>query len=141
MAQYSNSNPFIFPDGNILTQNVLKTFFIPVQEYLWLIFNKNAKLLPIGKILMNTLHKTHLFQNTTSLGKFLKTLRKEMRLTQAEAAGLCNVGLRFLIELEAGKPTAQIGKTFQVLQGYGLVVSVSAKSLSLKRTTATERSE
>jgi len=32
----------------------------------------------------------------------------------------CGTGLRFLIDLEKGKPTCQIGKTLQVLQALGL---------------------
>ncbi len=66
-----------------------------------------------------------------TLGALLKALRKEMALTQEEAAGLCNVGPRFLIELEAGKPTSQIGKVLQVLNGYGLCLTVSRKNLLL----------
>ena len=36
-----------------------------------------------------------------------------------KAAGAAGVGLRFIVDLEAGKPTAQMGKTLQVLNALG----------------------
>ena len=65
-----------------------------------------------------------------ALGKLLRQVRKEMSLTQAEAAGICNVGVRLIVELEQGKQTAHIGKIFQVLKGYGLVLSASKRKIS-----------
>ncbi len=41
-------------------------------------------------------------------------LRKESGLTQRDAAGLCNVSLPFLNQVEQGKSTAQIGKVLDV---------------------------
>jgi HTH-type transcriptional regulator/antitoxin HipB len=55
-----------------------------------------------------------------TLGIFLRAARREAGLTQAEAAGLCNVGTRFLNEIEHGKSTAALGKVMQVLRGYGI---------------------
>ena len=34
-----------------------------------------------------------------AIGALLRTKRKQMKLTQTEAAGLCNVGTRFISEL------------------------------------------
>lgn len=48
-----------------------------------------------------------------------------MGLTQLNAAGLCGVGERFLSELERGKPTAQLGKTLQVMQRLGIRLELS----------------
>ena len=50
-------------------------------------------------------------------------LRKESGLTQRDAAGLCNVSLPFLNQVEQGKPTAQIGKVLAVCQRYGVEVA------------------
>jgi HTH-type transcriptional regulator/antitoxin HipB len=55
-----------------------------------------------------------------ALGTFLRVARRAAGLTQAEAAGLCNVGTRFLNEIEHGKSTAALGKVMQVLRGYGI---------------------
>jgi len=45
-------------------------------------------------------------------------------VTLSEAASLSGVGIRFLLELEHGKPTASIGKALQVLGRLGLDVYV-----------------
>lgn len=55
-----------------------------------------------------------------NLGQMVRTKRKADGLTQADAAALCNVGVRFLGEVENGKPTAEIGKVLDVLHGLGL---------------------
>ena len=53
------------------------------------------------------------------IGRIVRTTRKAAGLRQDELAGAAGVGLRFLVELERGKPTAQIGKALQVLQALG----------------------
>lgn len=53
------------------------------------------------------------------IGDVIRTARKAAGLRQFELAGAAGVGLRFLVELERGKPTAQLGKTLQVLQALG----------------------
>ena len=53
------------------------------------------------------------------IGRIVRATRKAAGLRQDELAGAAGVGLRFLVELERGKPTAQIGKTLQVLQALG----------------------
>jgi len=40
-----------------------------------------------------------------AIGAILRIKRKQMKLTQSDAAGLCNVGTRFLSEFENRKPT------------------------------------
>ena len=67
------------------------------------------------------------FKTPKELGQFLRNRRKEMKLTQAQAAALCNVGVRFIIELEAGKETASFGKLLRVVRGYGLILNVGPK--------------
>jgi hypothetical protein len=37
----------------------------------------------------------------------------------------CGTGLRFIIDLEKGKPTCQIGKILQVFQALGLDVRIT----------------
>lgn len=41
-------------------------------------------------------------------------------LTQAQLAGLAGVGVRFLSELERGKPSTEIGKILDALAVLGL---------------------
>ena len=59
-------------------------------------------------------------QNTTDIGQTIQTYRKKQGLTQEDLALLANVGRRFVIELEQGKQTAQIGKILQVLHALGI---------------------
>jgi y4mF family transcriptional regulator len=58
------------------------------------------------------------------LGNTVRNARRALGLHQEELAGAANVGPRFVIELEAGKPTAQIGKTLAVLDALGCHVRI-----------------
>jgi len=58
----------------------------------------------------------------------VKATRRRLKLKQAELAAAANVGVRFLIELEAGKPTAQLGKTLAVLNALGLDCNLVART-------------
>ena len=53
------------------------------------------------------------------LGEFVKQQRGQLGLTQPELASKAGVGLRFVRELEAGKPTLQMHKVNQVLLLFG----------------------
>jgi y4mF family transcriptional regulator len=53
------------------------------------------------------------------IGDIVRSTRKAAGLRQDELAGAAGVGLRFIVDLEAGKPTAQLGKTLQVLAALG----------------------
>lgn len=59
------------------------------------------------------------------IGDLIRTARKAAGLRQFELAGTAGVGLRFLVELERGKPTAQLGKTLQVLQALGCTLDIA----------------
>jgi y4mF family transcriptional regulator len=59
------------------------------------------------------------------LGSTIRTRRKELQLTQKELAMTCGTGLRFIVDLEKGKPTCQIGKTLEVLQSLGLILQAT----------------
>lgn len=58
------------------------------------------------------------------IGITIRELRKRQGLRQDQLAGAAGVGLRFLIELEAGKETAQLGKTLAVLNALGCKVEL-----------------
>ena len=58
------------------------------------------------------------------IAKQVKDLRKKYRLTQAELAQRAGVGLRFLRELEQGKPTVRLDKVQQVVNFFGYHVDV-----------------
>ncbi|OGR27630.1 MAG: hypothetical protein A2277_13190 [Desulfobacterales bacterium RIFOXYA12_FULL_46_15] len=54
------------------------------------------------------------------LGQYILKERKNLGLTQKEISEFTDVGRKFILELEKGKTTAQIGKIFEVLKGLGL---------------------
>ncbi len=62
------------------------------------------------------------------IGTILKNRRKAQGFKQTEAAGLLNIGVRFLSELENGKSTAQIGKVIEVAEGLGFELILIPKS-------------
>ena len=59
------------------------------------------------------------------LGRLIKKERKAMGLTQAELALTSGTGMRFLSDLENGKPTCQLGKTLTVLNTLGIRLTMS----------------
>lgn len=61
------------------------------------------------------------------LGKIVKKERKAMGLTQADLALTSGTGMRFISDLENGKPTCQIGKTLTVLKTLGLNLTLSGR--------------
>ncbi len=65
-------------------------------------------------------------RNTEQLGKAIRKKRKQLGVTQKDLAMTCGTGLRFIIDLEKGKPTCQIGKTLQVLQALGLKLRIAS---------------
>ncbi|ANO51894.1 helix-turn-helix transcriptional regulator [Woeseia oceani] len=60
------------------------------------------------------------------LGRLVKKERKALGLTQAELALTSGTGLRFISDLENGKPTCQIGKTLTVLKTLGIRLMTSS---------------
>lgn len=60
------------------------------------------------------------------IGIAIREMRKRQGLRQHQLAGAAGVGLRFLIELEGGKETAQLGKTLAVLDALGCRIILDA---------------
>ena len=55
----------------------------------------------------------------TTLSQYVKDLRKQYHLTQEDLAEKAGVGLRFVRDLEQGKPTLRMDKVNQVLSLFG----------------------
>ena len=64
-------------------------------------------------------------EDTAALGRMVRRVRTGMRLTQPDLAMTAGVGLRFIVELEKGKPTAQLGKVMLVLRTLGIAVALT----------------
>ncbi len=66
-------------------------------------------------------------QSVEDLGRLIRSLRKQKRLTIETVSGLGNLSPRFLSELERGKETAEIGKALKVLRTLGLEVVIQPR--------------
>lgn len=64
------------------------------------------------------------------LGKAIRARRRAQKVTQAELAGLCGVGTRFVSELERGKASMALGKVIAVIQGVGLDLTLTPRGWS-----------
>jgi y4mF family transcriptional regulator len=69
-----------------------------------------------------------------AFGSLLRSRRKAMRLRQDQLALATGVGRRFVIDLEAGKPSCQLGRSLLVAEALGLdlttIIAFDASSQS-----------
>lgn len=73
------------------------------------------------------------------IGELVKSVRKQMGATQKDLAMTSGTGLRFIIELEQGKPTCQIGKVLTVLNTLGMTMSLTPPNSMQKAATPEQR--
>ena len=59
------------------------------------------------------------------IGQLVKKARKTLGVTQKDLALTSGTGLRFIIEMEQGKPTCQIGKVLTVLHTLGITMQLT----------------
>jgi HTH-type transcriptional regulator/antitoxin HipB len=57
--------------------------------------------------------------NSTDLGQATRAARKRLGLTQPQLALAAGVGVRFIVEMEAGKPSLRLSSVLQVLGALG----------------------
>ena len=62
--------------------------------------------------------------NVATIGQIIRDERKELGLRQDELAAASGVGLRFLVELERGKPTVQMSKVLDVISALGCELQI-----------------
>lgn len=60
---------------------------------------------------------------THEIGRLIKATQKSRGLTQRDLARMSGTGLRFIIELEQGKPTCQFGKVLTVIDALGITLT------------------
>ncbi|CDZ78641.1 anaerobic benzoate catabolism transcriptional regulator [Legionella massiliensis] len=73
-----------------------------------------------------------MIQSTEHIGQTIRNVRKKLGITQSDLALTAGTGLRFIIELEKGKPTCQVGKVLQVLQILGIQLHLSHKEIEIE---------
>ena len=65
--------------------------------------------------------------STKDIGLLIKTTRKAQGVTQEQLAGVANTGIRFISDLENGKPTIQVNKLLNILSALGLGMYIFSK--------------
>lgn len=58
------------------------------------------------------------------IGELVRSTRKNMGVTQKQLAMTSGTGLRFIVEMERGKSTCQLGKVLTVLHTLGIKIEV-----------------
>ncbi len=61
-------------------------------------------------------------EHAVRFGALIRARRKAMRMTQDELALASGLGRRFIIDLESGKPTSQLGRALLAAEAVGLRV-------------------
>ena len=61
-------------------------------------------------------------ESPPEIGNLVRLVRKSYGMTQSELAGSSGVGLRFVVDLEKGKPTCEVGKVLHVLKMLGIAI-------------------
>jgi y4mF family transcriptional regulator len=86
---------------------------------------------PVGNNLLDKSQNTIYFSRPgkiamtpLEIGRIIRTARKDAGLLQDELAAAAGVGTRFVVEIENGKSSAQIGKVLAVLDALGCRVSL-----------------
>lgn len=69
-------------------------------------------------------------KNSVELGAVIRAERKRLKVTQKELAMTAGTGLRFIIELERGKPTARMDGVLKVLQVLGAKLIIGTTGAS-----------
>jgi y4mF family transcriptional regulator len=93
---------------------------LPEREEMLLKVYSTYVIFPLGK--------NGMIDNATQFGEAVASARKALGLTQRELALAINSGERFIVDLEAGKPTAQLGKALAAAKAVGLRLTATGIS-------------
>jgi len=90
-------------------------------------------MLPIGNFALVEIPKsvdiperepTMIIHDANSLGQAIRQQRHRLKVTQKDLAMATGTGLRFIIDLEKGKPTCQLGKALEIVGALGLKLEI-----------------
>lgn len=71
------------------------------------------------------------------IGQTIRDTRKKLGVTQKDLALTSGTGLRFVIDLEKGKETCEIGKALRVLQTLGIKLTLTPPTTTATTTATT----
>src|SRR5712671_4081736 len=112
---------------------------VPEREHGGVLRSRRASMFPYGNIVLTfTLKQAQYSRTVTSLewmeamkytpqdiGKLVRETRRALGVTQKALALTSGTGLRFIIDLERGKATAEIGKVLTILQTLGIQLTLT----------------
>jgi HTH-type transcriptional regulator/antitoxin HipB len=78
-----------------------------------------------------------IIDSASRFGGLIRLRRQALGLTQRDLALAVNVGERFIVDLESGKPTCQLGKALAVARSVGIRLTDTAPALSSDELPAT----
>lgn len=64
-------------------------------------------------------------RSSKDFGDVIKNSRNKLKLTQSEVASACGTGVRFIVDLEHGKPTCELDKALRVATMLGVKISIT----------------
>ena len=64
--------------------------------------------------------------SSKQIGKLIRQTRKNLAVTQRELALTSGTGVRFIIDLEKGKPTCEIGKALKIINTLGINMTLTS---------------
>ena len=65
-----------------------------------------------------------IIQDAQSLAQAIRQQRRRLKVTQRDLAMTSGTGLLFIIDLEKGKPTCQLGKALEIVRALGLNLEI-----------------
>jgi HTH-type transcriptional regulator / antitoxin HipB len=104
-----------FPNGNISRGKARNFDEVPDQE---LFGGFHDSLRPFSRSGMSTI------EDATTLGEAIRQQRRRLKVTQKDLAMASGSGLRFIVDLEKGKPTCQLGKALEIVRVLGMKLEI-----------------
>lgn len=104
-----------FPNGNISRVGARNFAKVPDQE-LFIGFGCSTRL--CSRSGMRTI------EDATTLGEAIRQQRRRLKVTQKDLAMASGSGLRFIVDLEKGKPTCQLGKALEIVRVLGMKLEI-----------------
>jgi y4mF family transcriptional regulator len=66
-------------------------------------------------------------------GDMVRKVRKGLNLTQSQVAGASGTGVRFIVDLERGKPTCELDKALRIAHLLGIGIETTKIPIDLER--------
>lgn len=72
-----------------------------------------------------------IIDNAVTFGKVVREYRKRQKITQSQLAAVANTGIRYISDLENGKPSVQLNKALKIVWLLGIPFEISDNPVSI----------